>query len=50
LTENGQAVNLAVGIVTQNQLTVQYEVLTDSGQTVEDSNSHSETEATESKP
>ena len=34
-------------IVTQNQQTVQCEVLTDSGQTVEGSSGHSDTEPTD---
>ena len=36
-----------MGIVTQNQQTVHCEVLTDSGQTVEDIGGHSGTELTE---
>jgi len=36
----------AVDIVTQNQKTVQCEALTNSGQTVEDSGGHSDTEQT----
>jgi len=35
-----------VDIVTQNKETVQFEVLTDNGQTVEDSSRHSYTEQT----
>jgi len=33
-----------VDIVTQNKQTVQFQVLTDSGQTVEDKSGHSDTE------
>ena len=37
----------AVDVVTQNQQTVHCEVLTDSGQTVEGSSGHSDTEPTD---
>jgi len=37
----------AVDIVTQNQQTVNCEVLTDCGQTVEDSSGHGDTEPTD---
>jgi len=36
-----------VDTATQNKLTLQCEVLTDSGDTVEDSNGHNDTEATD---
>jgi len=47
LTDSGQTVYRAVGIVKQNQQMVHCEVVTGSRQTVEDSSGHSDTDPTD---